>query len=305
MKPASRLAWLLRAVQLVQLGVALVSAVWVWPHAPGWALVGMLQAVLLLPLVLAFQFALLAWVARTDSPPRPTLGQLAAAWWAEWRCFIVVFGGRMAWDWRRVPDAVPAGPTVGGAAGVVFIHGFMCNRALWTPWMARLQAQGRPFVAVNLEPVFGPIEGYRPIVEAAVARLHAATGQPPWLVCHSMGGLAARDWLVRTPGAAGRVAGLVTIGSPHGGTWLGRLSSVTNGRQMRLASRWLQVLAQQEGGVPHPRTLCWYTHCDNIVFPTSSGMLPGADNRLVTGAAHVEMNFRPALIEATLAWMNS
>ena len=35
MKPASRLAWLLRAVQLVQLGVALVSSVWVWPHAPG------------------------------------------------------------------------------------------------------------------------------------------------------------------------------------------------------------------------------------------------------------------------------
>lgn len=302
MKPVSRLAWLLRGVQLAQLLVIAAAVIGLGPRSPAGALAVVLVVLLLLPAVLALQFILLAHVARTDTPPLPTAGQLARAWWAELRCFIVVFGGRMAWTWRRVPDDLPAGG--GGLPGVVFIHGFVCNRGLWTPWMERLRAEGRPFVAVNLEPVFGSIESYRPIVDEAVARLQAATGQRPWLVCHSMGGLAARDWLARTPGAAQRVAGLVTIGSPHAGTWLGRFSSVTNGRQMRLASGWLHALAQQESGLPHPRTVCWYANCDNIVFPTSSGMLPGADNRLVVGAAHVEMAFRPEVVEATLGLMN-
>ena len=302
MKPVSRLAWLLRGVQGAQLLVVAAAVVWLWPRSPTGALALIAGVVLLLPAVLALQFMLLARVAATDTPPVPTAGQLAQAWWAELRCFVVVFGGRMAWAWRREPDQVPAAG--GGPAGVVFIHGFVCNRGLWTPWMERLRAEGRPFVAVNLEPVFGSIESYRPIVDEAVARLQAATGQRPWLVCHSMGGLAARDWLARTPGAAQRVAGLVTIGSPHGGTWLGRLSSVPNGRQMRLASGWLRSLAAQEQGLPHPRTVCWYANCDNIVFPTSSGMLEGADNRLVTGAAHVEMAFRAEVVEATLALMH-
>ncbi|WP_374665999.1 esterase/lipase family protein [Ramlibacter sp.] len=303
MKPVSRLAWLLRSVQLAQLLVIAAALVGLWPRSPAWALGVIVGVVLLLPAVLALQFLLLAHVARTDTPPVPTAAQLVRAWWAELCCFVVVFGGRMAWAWRRVPDQLPAAG--GGPAGVVFIHGFVCNRGLWTPWMERLRAEGRPFVAVNLEPVFGSIESYRPIVDEAVARLQAGTGQRPWLVCHSMGGLAARDWLARTPGAAQRVAGLVTLGSPHGGTWLGRLSSVTNGRQMRLASRWLQALAQQEGGLPHPRTICWYANCDNIVFPTSSAMLAGADNRLVPGAAHVDLAFCPEVVEATLDLMKS
>ena len=78
---------------------------------------------------------------------------------------------------------------------MLFVHGFFCNRGLWNPWMRRLRAAGIPFVAVNLEPVFGSIDSYASIVEAAVRSLEQATGGAPVIVAHSMGGLAVRSWL--------------------------------------------------------------------------------------------------------------
>jgi triacylglycerol esterase/lipase EstA (alpha/beta hydrolase family) len=111
-----------------------------------------------------------------------------------------------------------------------------------------------------------------------------------------MGGLAARAWL-RTNGGIGRVQHVVTIGSPHGGTWLGHFSHTVNGRQMRLASDWVRTLASGEPRVPFT---CWYSNCDNIVFPASTATLPGADNRLVRGAAHVELAFRPEVFAHAL-----
>jgi hypothetical protein len=41
------------------------------------------------------------------------------------------------------------------------------------------------------------------------------------------------------------------------------------------------------------RTTCFYSHCDNIVFPPSTAMLDGADNRHLVGVAHVHMVNRP------------
>jgi hypothetical protein len=50
---------------------------------------------------------------------------------------------------------------------------------------------------------------------------------------------------------------------------------------------------------------CWYSNCDNIVFPASTATLAGADNRLVHGAAHVQLAFLPEVMDATLALLKS
>jgi triacylglycerol lipase len=104
-----------------------------------------------------------------------------------------------------------------------------------------LRRQGTPFVAVNLEPVFGSIDDYVPVIEAAVARLEQATGLPPVAVAHSMGGLALRAWWAQ-PGNAARVHHAITLGTPHHGTWLARWALTRNARQMRQLSGWLQRL---------------------------------------------------------------
>ena len=172
------------------------------------------------------------------------------------------------------------------------------NRGFWTPWLHRLRAQGNPFVAVNLEPVFGSIDDYAPEIDAAVERVTQATGRVPVLVCHSMGGLAVRAWL-RTHQADQKVHHIVTIGSPHGGTWLGRFSFVMNGQQMRLAGDWVTQLVGGELPGRSARFTCWYSNCDNIVFPASTATLPGANNRFVPGEAHVAMAFCPTVMDAT------
>ena len=108
----------------------------------------------------------------------------------------------------------------------------------WTPWLRELRAADRAFVAVDLEPVFGSIDRYVQTIDAAIVRVTAATGQPPLLICHSMGGLAARAWLRDADGA--RVHRIVTLGTPHRGTWLARFGRTANGRQMRMGGEWLQ-----------------------------------------------------------------
>jgi triacylglycerol esterase/lipase EstA (alpha/beta hydrolase family) len=180
---------------------------------------------------------------------------------------------------------------------VVLVHGFMCNRGFWGPWLRQLRALGRPCVAINLEPVFASIDAHAPAIDAAVRQLVALTGRPPIVVAHSMGGLAARAWW-RAHGGRNKVAHLVTIASPHRGTWLARFSKRPNGRQMRLHSSWLQALAADEQRRPLPPATCWYSNCDNVVFPAKTAALPGADNRFLPGRAHVALAFDPAVFEA-------
>ena len=50
----------------------------------------------------------------------------------------------------------------------------------------------------------------------------------------------------------------------------------------------------------YARFVCWYANTDNIVFPASTGNLPGADNRLLTGQPHVAMAFSEEVMQGTL-----
>lgn len=290
----SRLAQGLAAVVVAHVALALGVLFWQWPESPARAVALAVAVLAVAPAVFAVQLLLQVIVSRRDPAPRPHAGELLRAWWGEVRELFPVFYWRVPFAWRKAPDSM--GPEPRGRTGVVLVHGFVCNRGFWAPWLRRLRERGIPHVAVNLEPVFGSIDAYAPILDEAVRSLTAATGRPPVLVCHSMGGLAARAWLRGQPAAA--VARVVTIATPHGGTWLGRLGWSRNGRQMRLASPWLRELGLPAAGAP-PFT-CWYTNADNIVFPPSTAALPAADNRLVRGAAHVDLAFHPAVMDGTL-----
>jgi hypothetical protein len=297
MPSRSALARLQQCTSLGMLSLALLWFAWHVREAPLRALSGAVVIFFGYSIVLAIEFLLLRVVIRGDSAPAPTLSQLLGAWWAETRMGLRVFFWRQPWRWRAQPDFL--GPGVHGKRGAVFIHGFVCNRGFWTPWLRRLRAQGHAFCAVNLEPVFGSIDDYVGIVDAAVRRVTEATGLPPVLICHSMGGLAARAWLRHADAA--RVHQVVTIGSPHHGTWLARFSHLPNGRQMRRHGEWLRQLEREEAGRARPPFLCWFSNCDNIVFPPTTATLASADNRLVQGAAHVDLGFRPEVMEVSLA----
>jgi len=297
MPPRSTLARLQQALTIVTIAASAIFVVLNWRESPTRAVVGGLAIFFWATWFLALEFVFLRLASRKDPTPPATMPQLIVAWLRESAEAPLVFMWRQPFRWRSEPDHLA--PSTSGKLGVVFIHGFVCNRGFWNDWMRRTREAGHAFVAVNLEPVFGSIDRYAPIIDEAVRKVTATTGRPPVLICHSMGGLAARAWL-RASGTADRVHHIITIASPHRGTWISRFSHVENGRQMRLRSDWVGELAKSEGSREGWSVTCWYSNCDNIVFPPLTATLEGADNRLLVGAAHVDLAFRPEVMEHAL-----
>ena len=236
-------------------------------------------------------------VSRHDRVAPAPARALWRAWWKECLTGVLVFCGRQPFRHRSEPDFLPAASSSGG---VLLIHGLVCNRGVWNPWLRALRKHGVPVLAPSVEPPFGRIDTWAPAIDAAVRRLHAHTGRPILIVAHSLGGVAVRAWL-RQGGDAALVQHVVTIGSPHRGTWLAGFGWSPNARQLRLDSPWLQALAQHEARTPRqvPFT-CFFSDCDNVVFPPSVGTLPGADNRLLRGWAHVDLLDAPEIFETVL-----
>ena len=288
------LARLLQAVLLGLMLLAAAVAARLWSAGePLWAAISALLILFIHAPVLAFEFALLRLAHGPDPAPRAGVAQLLSAWWAEVRAVFVVYFWRQPFRSPRWPDHLPE--SARGRRGVLLLHGFVCNRGLWNPWLRKLRDQDVPVIALSMEPLFSSISAYRTQIESAVTRIEQATGLAPVIVAHSMGGLALRLWWAEQEGD-GRVHHAITLGSPHRGTWLARFALTRNSRQMSQGSAWLSDLQRQEASQPAGRALritCFYSHCDNIVFPARMATLPGANNRHLLGVAHLQMADRP------------
>ena len=281
--------------KILVLGWLLASAAWLawaWPRSLALALGGWAIAASTSLAWLGLQFVLMRRINRRDATPAAGRWALLRAWWLEALTCTWVFGWLQPFAHRQQPDWLPPTPT--GQRGVVLVHGFLCNRGVWLPWLPELRARGHAYVALTLEPAFGSVDDYVAAIDTAMRQVQAATGLPPVLVGHSMGGLAARAWLrTLAQPPAQRVHRILTLGTPHHGTWPARFSHTTNGMQMRLDSPWLQALAASEGAAQRALFSCWYSDCDNIVYPTRSAILDGADNHLLQGLGHVHMVYAP------------
>ena len=267
---------------------------------PWWALAGVLLILLGYALVLALEFLVMAWANRRDELPPPSWQDVVGAWWGEVCSAPRVFCWQQPFRSQAMPDQLIGAD---GQRGLVLVHGFVCNRGLWHRWLPRLRQLGIPYVAVNLEPVFGDIDDYAPQIEAAVVALQASTGLAPVIVAHSMGGLAVRVWLrtrADSVDANPAVHHVVTLGTPHRGTALARFAFTSNTRQMAWRSGWLDQLGAVEAPALRARFTCVYSNCDNIVFPTSAATLPHSAARALQACAHVQMVFRPEAFDEVM-----
>jgi triacylglycerol lipase len=263
-----------------------------------WAGAGLAFIVAGYAATIGLEFWLLWRSYPTPDASRPAVRELLSAWWSEVAVAPRVFLWRQPFRSNSIPDLVSPGNA--GGHGVVLVHGFFCNRGIWNPWLQRLRQSNVPFIALTLEPVFGSIDDYAVEIEAAVARIAAATGSAPVILAHSMGGLAVRAWLKRVAGQR-RLHRIVTIATPHCGTAMARRALATNVRQMRVGSAWLEALGHEESSASVSRLFtCFWSRCDNIVFPTGSATLAGADNRELRATPHVRMVYHPEVIAEIL-----
>lgn len=298
-RPLNMVARLQQVISFTVLALILfLCGLW-WTRSFAQAWVGIALLLLVYPALLACEFGLLCRAQRQASAPRPSLRSLCRAWAGEVRHGTAVFFWRQPFRAHAVSDDLS--PRSGDRRGVVFVHGLFGNRGFWTPWLLDACRRGVPYLAIDLEPISGDIDHYVARVDDAVQRMHDSTGHAPLLVCHSMGGLAARAWLQASPDALHRITRVVTIGSPHAGTWMARFGHGINARQMHIGSHWLQQLSRSETTAHRERFVCWWSDCDNIVFPTIHATLPDADNRKMAGIAHVALAFEPRVMQETWA----
>ena len=103
------------------------------------------------------------------------------------------------------------------------------------------------------------------------------------LIGFSMGGIVARYYVQRLSGR-NRVSRLITIGSPHRGTWTAMLLGRAGVKQMRPGSAFLRDLNRDPCGF----TSIW-TPWDLMVIPANSSVLPGARTIRIHVAAHAMM----------------
>lgn len=297
---------LARLQQIITITLVAATVAWATYFAragqPVWAGFGAVLILSAYALFLAVEFFLLSRVQQSGTVPRATAPQLLRAWCGEVLSAPRVFCWRQPFRCNAEADHLDV--QLGAGRGVVLVHGFVCNRGFWNPLMKALRAKKVAFVAVNLEPLFGSISRYADTIDAAVRRVEVATGRTPVVVAHSMGGLAVRAWLGEF-NADHRVHRVITIGTPHGGTWLARYGRTVNSREMALHSPWLNKLASQNTPSRSALFTCFYGNCDNIVFPAATGTLEGADNRHLAATAHVHMAFQPAIFNEVSRWLTS
>ena len=278
-------------VALIAIAVASLAA---WLHeVRGWhAAIALLAAacvpVLVHAAILGQQFAITAWLRRRS---RPDLAFGTAAWLRAWAGEIVASLRTFFYAQIRYgAQALPSGSDR-ERLPVLLVHGYFCNRGIWLPFARWLAARGHAVDSVNLEPMFGSIDDYVPIVAAGVDRLRARTGAPRIaLVAHSMGGLVVRAYLAA--GGHQAVAAAITLGTPHRGTWLARFGTGRNVAQMRPDCDWLRALATRETATARvtPITVV-LSHHDNIVAPQSIQTLDGVRTIELAGRGHVELAY--------------
>ena len=286
------LATFLRIGLIAQVGGGALLAGWLLPGDLRWLalVVGLLVPLVGAGIGLAIEFIVGA-IADPRLPPLP-LSALVAVWWQETTVSARVFGIAQPFRAAFPEPALLRDPQ---RPAVLFVHGYLCNRAVWRPLLASGTLADCNIATVDLEPLFGPIDRYAAVVHAAVERLRAATGAVRVvIVAHSMGGLATRVYLRDYGDAA--VARVITLAAPHHGTIFGSMGAGANAKQMAVGSDFLQGLGQAMTAALAAKFVCIATRDDNLIVPRTSPLLPGARHVLLDRVGHL------ALTEDARAW---
>jgi len=200
---------------------------------------------------------------------------LRAACNSAWSIGLVILAYPLGW--LPEPQPQPSGP--GGLPPVILTHGLYHNASAWFLYRRGLRRAGfadvRTFAYASF---FRPFED---IVEGLVqAALRAADASPTGMVLlvgHSLGGMVTRA-AVADARLKGRVASVVTLGTPHQGSNLaGMMALGLLGRGLRPGGEVLSSVRNRPV-CPGP-ALSLYSPADSMVLPLSGSLLEEREKR--------------------------
>ena len=166
-------------------------------------------------------------------------------------------------------------------------HGYVNNGAVWFFSARALEARGYRVFTID-QPPFASIDIMGDLLAERVDEVLRIAGVSQLtLVAHSMGGLICRAYLRRHGvGAGDKIDQLITLGSPHQGTFHARLAKGENGAQMRLGNTWLTSLGAMPVVIPF---ISIYSIHDTVIAPQDSSVMADADNIQLFGVGHVSL----------------
>ena len=242
--------------------------------------------------------------AKALSTPAGVVGAAIEVAWVSTHLALYPFGlfGRPdAYDGHRYSlgelPPVQRGLVIGNveAAGtpILLVHGMVDNRSVFALLRRGLRRRGfGRVVSINYSPWTTDVRVAAAQLAQEVEALVAETGyERIHVVGHSLGGLIARYYVTRLGGDA-RVHTLVTLGSPHGGTFNAYALPSNLCCQLRPGS---ELMLELSATVPSCQTrfVAYWSDLDQMIFPQRNARLLHPDltvrNVKVHGIGHMSL----------------
>lgn len=194
-------------------------------------------------------------------------------------------------DIRALPDD--------GFRPVLFVHGLAGHPGNFAPmrgyfrFMGRTRTYAIAFRASDRIPDMA--RDLIVAIEQIVATNDLGPGARIDVVAHSMGGLVTR-YALETSDIARHIDTLLTLGTPHHGTYAARYAATAQTIDLRPNSEVLQTLGTQvpwppRAGLPH--LIALWSEADMLLLPPESAQMPGAQNVELRGSTHLSYLIEP------------
>ena len=183
-----------------------------------------------------------------------------------------------------------------GYLPLILVHGMAGDPTNFYAMRAYFAAMGRRRVyAVHLSDeadVEAMAVRIRSFVEEVVSANGLEANAKVDVVAHSQGGIASRLAL-EEPAFAARIATLVTLGTPHAGTYVARFTATRQGGDLRRESPVFARLAKQLPWSSSVRLVAFWSSSDLLVLPADSAAVEGAENIEMVGYSHLSYLIAP------------
>lgn len=189
---------------------------------------------------------------------------------------------------------------------VILIHGYGHNHSGWWVMRKHLRDGGFPVVeSFDYSPLNEDIPATARRLADQVDALRRRTGADKvHLIGHSLGGLLAR-WYVQELDGAAAVDTVVTLGTPHEGTFAAYAAPGRTAAQLRPNSWIIERLAKTARRARSVRWIAFYSNVDYMIQPSRSAMITSphldAVNILAKDHGHVSLILSPRVARTVVA----